>query len=234
MQEFLNPTAYKTLNALFTRKLNTPREIDADRQNFISPCDSLVTQSGTLHKNTLMQIKGMYYKVDDLLAGIPAQEVEKCYDGEYINFYLSPKDYHRYHMPLDCKVKRVVHVPGKLYPVNIPTLKKKLNLFVENERVIVECESLQGNTFFLVLVGALNVGKMEVSFEPRIQTNTKTGSFSVYEYDEPLNLKKGDDFGCFKMGSTVVAITQKEMLELNVLNNAKVRFSQVIAREKSI
>ncbi len=92
---------------------------------------------------------------------------EAIRNGSYVNFYLSPRDYHRYHVPLDMQVIKAVHIPGKLYPVNIPTLKNKVDLFIENERVVLECLSTNGKRFFLVLVGALNVGQMEVAFNRR-------------------------------------------------------------------
>jgi len=153
---------------------------------------------------------------------------EEIRDGSFVNFYLSPRDYHRYHVPLDMQVLKVVHIPGKLYPVNIPTLKNKVDLFIENERVVLECLSLGGKRFFLVLVGALNVGQMEVAFEPKIQTNT-TLTPSVYEY-ENLRLAKGDDFGCFKMGSTIIMLCEKGMCEWSVEIGENVRFGQVIAK----
>jgi transcription antitermination factor NusG len=88
-----------------------------------------------------------------------------------MNFYLSPKDYHRYHAPCDFKLLKLIHVPGKLYPVNLKYLKKEFELFVQNERVILECER-DGKIFYMVFVGALNVGQMVFEFENRVETNT--------------------------------------------------------------
>jgi phosphatidylserine decarboxylase len=126
------------------------------------------------------------------------------------------------------QVVKAVHIPGKLYPVNIPTLKNKVDLFIENERVVLECLNTQGKGFFLVLVGALNVGQMEVAFEPKIQTNTVT-TVSTYSY-ENLHLARGDDFGCFKMGSTIIMLCEKEMCEWSVTTGENVRFGQIIAK----
>ena len=146
-------------------------------------------------------------------------------NGDYINFYLSPRDYHRYHVPIDMQVTKAVHIAGKLYPVNIPTLKRKIDLFIENERVVLECKTLQGKLFYLVLVGALNVGKMEVSFEPQICTNTGVGG--VYEY-ESLHLKKGSDLGCFQMGSTIIYLAQSGMMTNYVEIGSSVVFGDKI------
>ncbi len=229
MSEFKEPHEYSSLNALFTRVLEIPRTFSSNMKDFISPCDSLVSECGDLKDNQALQIKGMAYSVDELLTDEIAQEnKERLKDGTFINFYLSPKDYHRYHMPCDLKINRAIHVPGKLYPVNMPALNNINNLFIENERVVIEAETVDGKLMYLVLVGALNVGKMQVSFEPRLVTNDADAYKRPYEFKE-LSLNKGDDFGCFEMGSTIVIITEKETLDLHVKANKDVKFAQTIA-----
>ncbi len=227
MSEFESPETYPTLNALFTRTFKTMRTFPTDSQTMISPCDSLITECGTIHNTLALQIKGMSYSVDDVLGNHISNEAkEAVHDGSFVNFYLSPRDYHRYHAPMDMKVLSAVHIPGKLYPVNIPSLKKTVDLFIENERVVLECQSKEGKRFFLILVGALNVGKMEVSFEPRIQTNTVLEP-SHYTYSD-LWLKKGEDFGCFQMGSTIVMLCEPGMVELKITAGDNVKFAQPI------
>ncbi len=229
MHEFQPPEAYPSLNALFTRHLEIPREFSKDTNALISPCDALVSECGTLHADQALQIKGMRYSVNELLGDEIAQEhKDRLKEGQFINFYLSPKDYHRYHMPCDLKINRAVHIPGKLYPVNMPALRNIANLFIKNERVVLECETSQGVLIYLVLVGALNVGKMRVSFEPRLVTNDADAYKRAYEFSE-LYLKKGDDFGCFEMGSTIVLITEQQTLKLHVKQAEHVKFSQTIA-----
>jgi phosphatidylserine decarboxylase len=229
MSEFNSYQSYESLNALFTRHFVEVRPFSAEAYEVISPCDSLITEWGTIEETKALQIKGMSYDVNDFLGEhISNSSKEAVRNGSFVNFYLSPRDYHRYHVPLDMQVVKAVHVPGKLYPVNIPTLKNKVDLFIENERVVIECLSSEGKRFFMVLVGALNVGQMEVSFEPKIQTNTVLTP-SVYEY-ENLHLKKGDDFGCFKMGSTIIMLCEKEMCEWDVQTGVSVRFGQTIAK----
>ena len=229
MSEFDDATSYKTLNKLFTRKLNKDREYSLDAQDFISPCDSLISECGDLDKDYALQIKGMSYSSDELLGEyFTKEEKEVIHDGKFINFYLSPKDYHRYHIPTDLKVLKAVHIPGKLYPVNFPSLRNKTNLFIENERVVLKCQS-NGKTFYMVLVGALNVGVMQVAFEPKIKTNADAQNSTLYEYDN-LELKKGDDFGCFEMGSTIVILAEKGMLEFENLTGKNVKYAQTIAK----
>ncbi|MEA3372302.1 MAG: phosphatidylserine decarboxylase [Campylobacterota bacterium] len=230
MSEFHAPSTYKTLNQLFTRKMRESRKFSLDSDDFISPCDSLITQFGDLDDTKALQIKGMSYCVNELLGDkIDDEAKERLQHGQFVNFYLSPKDYHRYHIPTNMKVLKAVHIPGKLYPVNMPSLNKRVDLFIENERVVVECETQQGKLLYMVLVGALNVGKMQVGFEPRIKTNADAFHPQSYSYDE-LYLDKGDDFGCFEMGSTIVIIAEKEMFQFDVELNEKVSFGQTIAK----
>ena len=230
MGEFYPAHHYKSLNALFTRNLREMRSFSLDGDDFISPCDSLISEVGKVKNDYALQIKGMRYRVNELLGDlIPKESKEKMEGGDFINFYLSPKDYHRYHIPTNLKVLRAVHVPGKFYPVNFPSLKKRLNLFIENERVVIECEAVKNKKrFFMVLVSALNVGVMKVSFIPELQTNADAEQPTLYEFDE-LYMNKGDDFGCFEMGSTIVTVSEDGMLEPLVRAGQKVRFGETIA-----
>ncbi|MBU0721719.1 phosphatidylserine decarboxylase [bacterium] len=232
MSEFHSPSTYASLNALFTRRLKEDRKYSLDADDFISPCDSLISECGELKDEYALQIKGMRYKCDELLGeNFTDDEKKSIHNGDFVNFYLSPKDYHRYHIPLNLKVLKAVHIPGKLYPVNFPSLKKRLNLFIENERVVLMCETTEKKRFFMVLVGALNVGVMQVSFEPKIKTNADAQNCSIYEYDN-LHLNKGDDFGCFEMGSTIVILAEKDMLDLDVKAGENVKYGQTIAKIK--
>ena len=229
MSEFENPTHYKSLNALFTRALKQNRDIDTSKNNFISCADSFVTACGNIQKDTLLQIKGMSYNIEELLTPhISKENAQKMHDGEYMNFYLSPKDYHRYHASFDCKITKLIHVPGKLYPVNFKYLNKQLNLFIENERVILECVTPDNKLFYMIFVGALNVGQMVFTFEPSVQTNCDASKINVIEY-ENLEVKKGDCLGYFKMGSTVVIAWEKNSVSLKDLTNQKVSFGTIVA-----
>ena len=135
MSEFDKANSFKTLNKLFTRELKIERAVDTDTNNFISPADSFVSESGDIKDETACQVKGMSYSVKELLTQeIIYDNFQKLRNGTFMNFYLSPKDYHRYHASFDCQVTKIVHVPGKLYPVNFTYLNKQESLFVENER----------------------------------------------------------------------------------------------------
>lgn len=228
MSEFKNARYYKSLNDLFTRELIIKREIDLTEDVIISPTDSLITQCGQIKDDIALQIKGMEYSVEELLTYYCTSNFEKVKNGSFMNFYLSPKDYHRYHAPCNFKLLKLIHVPGKLYPVNLKYLNKEFELFVQNERVVLECES-NGKIFFMVFVGALNVGQMVFEFEDRVETNIDAKEMKVYTY-ENIEITKGECLGYFKMGSTVVMLWEEFMVELEDLLNKNIKFGQKIAK----
>ena len=228
LKEFKSSKHYKSLNELFTRDLIIKREIDGSKDIFISPTDSLITELGKLKNDTALQIKGMEYSVEELLTYYCRDNFSKVENGDFMNFYLSPKDYHRYHSPVDFKLKKLIHVPGKLYPVNLKYLNKELELFVQNERVVLECEK-DSKIFYMVFIGALNVGQMVFEFEPRVETNKDTKEIKVYTY-ENIEISKADCLGYFKMGSTVVMIWEKDFVVLEDLLNQNVKFGEKIAK----
>jgi phosphatidylserine decarboxylase len=213
--------------------LQKPRNIDSSKESFISPTDSIITEFGITKYSTAMQIKGKSYDIQELLTDkIDQQNLKnKLEDGHYLNFYLSPRDYHHFHLPTDAKITKVIHVPGALYPVNYTALNRKKDLFNKNERVILECITPENKLYYFVLVGALNVGQIILNFEPEFNTNVKNNkNISVKNY-ENLNIKKGEDIGYFAMGSTVVIISEKEFLEVekNIFTGIKVSFGEKIA-----
>ncbi len=230
LSNFHHADQYESLNALFTRPLLYKRKMPTDTKSVISPADSLISELGEIKDNTALQIKGFDYNIEELLTKhVDKEYIERLEGGKFINFYLSPKDYHRYHTPMDMLVDRAIHVPGLLYPVNFKYLKKVPSLFVENERVVLQChDEISDQLFFIILVGALNVGKMTLTFDERIETNIETKEINVYEYDnQPL--KRGDELGMFKMGSTIVMLFEKDFVDLVANANEKIRFADVIA-----
>lgn len=228
MRNFATSDSYSSLTKLFIRSMKKEPVIDARQDSVISPCDAKIIDFGTIENHTAYQIKGMEYNTNELIGAHNSESFSLLEGGEYINFYLSPKDYHRYHMPFDVKVLSLMHIPGKLYPVNMPLLKRKKNLYLENERVILKVLDRFGHIHFIVLVGALNVGKMVVTFEERVHTNSRLRKRIYYEYSEPIVLKKGELFGWFEMGSTIVILSQKNAIQWHVSLNQKVSFGDVI------
>lgn len=227
---FDSASSYVSLNALFTRSLKQNRKIDQTKSVFISPCDSLITECGRVKERTALQIKGMSYPVDELLGkGEKESKIQSL--GEeyfYINFYLSPSDYHHYHAPCDMKITEVRYFGGKLLPVNFPSLRKNSCLFIKNERVVIKALDPFGETMYFVAVGALNVGQMVLCFEPRVQTNCVNGKNCIYFYEYPILIKKGEEIGFFKMGSTVVVFC-KDLIN-TTQKGVKVKFGESIGR----
>lgn len=228
MSEFAPSSSYRSLNKLFTRALITARDIDKNPNVVISPCDARITDFGEIKEGRAYQIKGMSYNTASLIGESFKDNLSLLEGGRFANFYLSPKDYHRYHIPFDLKVDAITHIPGKLYPVNIPLLKSKHNLFIENERVVISAIDKNDKRHFIILVGALNVGKMVVTFEERIHTNIKGNKIKEYCYDTPIELNKGELFGWFEMGSTIVILSQKDAIEYELNIEQKVSFAQNI------
>ena len=229
MSDFESPSHYLTLNKLFTRAFTSPKEITRDENVMISPVDALVTDYGKIVDGKAYQIKGMEYDLAELFGHYHQEAAKAVEDGEFVNLYLSPKDYHRYHTPDKLKIRSLTHIPGKLYPVNFPLLRNKQNLFIENERVVIECEDKRGHTFVMVLVGALNVGKMVITFEKNIHTNSEIREPRHYDYDN-VTLEKGELFGWFEMGSTILLFSQKGVFTPELAINQKVSFSEPIGK----
>ena len=229
MSAFDAPSSYPTLNKLFTRAFVTPLALPEDTQALISGVDALITDAGSITEGRAYQIKGMSYNIDKLFGEFHLGLADKVEGGEFINFYLSPKDYHRYHMPMTLKILSLTHIPGKLYPVNFPLLRNMPDLFIENERVVIACEDEKGRTQVLVLVGALNVGKMVVTFEENIRTNSEIREPKHYTYED-LVLDRGELFGWFEMGSTVLTFSEKGSVIPEVAINQKVSFTDVLGK----
>ena len=227
MTEFQDPSSYPTLNQLFIRAFNEPKTITDNEEIMISPVDALVTDFGSIVDGKAYQIKGMEYELTELFGENHKEAAKAVEGGEFVNLYLSPKDYHRYHSPDNLTIKSLTHIPGKLYPVNFPLLRNKKDLFIENERVIIECRDKQDRIFVMVLVGALNVGKMIVTFEEHIKTNSEIREPQHYRY-ENITLKKGELFGWFEMGSTILLFAKKDAYTPKLSINQKVKFSEPI------
>lgn len=225
MREFQSPDCYSTLCELFTRPLNKARDFNQQEQIVISPCDSFITSIGTLEENTALQIKGMPYSIHELFG--PNISPERYFDGGFINLYLSPKDYHRYHAPCNMKIERIAYIPGGLYPVNFRALKSIDKLFTKNERVIVEATNSYGKRLILVFVGAFNVGQMVFHHELRITTNATHG-YAYYTYPQGIQVNKGEELGMFKMGSTILTFFEPQTFAPHVHELSSIRYGQTI------
>ena len=214
MQEAANPniSSYETFNDFFTRALRDGARLPA-KADFVCPVDGAISQFGPIQSDQIFQAKGHSYSTLALLGG-NKDLAEKFRDGSFATLYLSPKDYHRIHMPCDGQLKRMIYVPGALFSVNPATARGIPGLFARNERVVCEFESECG-TFALVLVGATIVGSMATVWHG-IVNPPRTKEIRVWQYsDQAIALKKSDEMGRFLLGSTVVMLFPKNTMQFN-------------------
>jgi phosphatidylserine decarboxylase len=214
MAEAANPdiASYVTFNEFFTRPLRDGARPLANA-DFISPVDGAISQFGAIKRDQIFQAKGHEYSTRALVGG-DEKLAALFQDGAFATLYLSPKDYHRIHMPCDGQLKRMIYVPGELFSVNPTTARGVPGLFARNERVVCVFEGAYG-PFVLALVGATVVGSMATVWHgivnpPRLPDVREW----LYELQK-VELKKGDEMGRFLLGSTVVMLFPKNTLSFN-------------------
>jgi phosphatidylserine decarboxylase len=209
---------YASFNDFFTRRLKqTARTWNLNKSSILSPVDGAISQIGRLENKNIIQAKGKTYTLDTLLAD-DTDTIAKLSDGLFTTLYLSPRDYHRIHMPVRGKLIKSIYVPGDLFAVNNATVRNVDNLFARNERFISIFETDLG-LMAQIMVGAIFVGSMETVWLGQI-TPTDKRELTVREYKEnPVILEQGQEFGHFNMGSTVILVFEKACL--NWLANLK-------------
>lgn len=214
MAEAANPDicSYATFNDFFTRALK-PGARPLAEANYVCPVDGAISQFGRIEHDQLFQAKGHTYSTTALVGGDAALAAQ-FQNGSFATIYLSPKDYHRIHMPCDGRLTRMIYVPGELFSVNPVTARGVPGLFARNERVVCVFDTAQGE-FVLTLVGATIVGSMATVWQGVVNP-PRTGEVREWRYDEQqISLKKGDEMGRFLLGSTVVMLFQKDALQFN-------------------
>ena len=198
-----NPLAYKSFNDFFTRALKpNARPIATDSKAIISPADGAISQIGAITADKIFQAKGHDYSVTTLLGG-DEQRAEAFIGGQFATVYLSPKDYHRVHMPFTGKLTQMIYVPGDLFSVNTTTAENVPNLFARNERVVCLFDTEVGQ-MAVVLVGAMIVAGIATSWAGNLAPQGK--NIVTTNYDGSLTLKKGDELGRFYLGSTAIVL----------------------------
>ncbi len=218
---------YPSLSAFFIRRLKPEaRSVDSDPAVIVSPVDGLAMTMGILtDKLEAFQIKGRSYALEKLVQ--EGTELALYRGGYFVQLYLSPKDYHRIHFPFDSHVSRASYRKGRLLPVNPFSLSHFKNVFPENERIILELEH-QGQNVLMALVGALNVGRIGLSF-----SDFETNRGRRTDREIPLNRdqgRKGEELGWFMMGSTVVLFFPENSFDPVIQEGATVRVGQPIGR----
>jgi phosphatidylserine decarboxylase len=195
---------FATFNDFFTRELATGmRPLDPDPEALVSPSDGRISQCGRITNDRILQAKGHHYSIRALLASDPA--CAEFNNGYFHTIYLSPRDYHRVHMPFGGRLLRTVHVPGRLFSVSPATVRHVPNLFARNERLVSLFETAHG-PMALVLVGAMLVSSIETVWSgvvtPPYGRKITHGQWAHHD----ISLQRGDEMGRFNMGSTVILL----------------------------
>ena len=211
MAEAANPdiTSYPSFNEFFTRPLKPGARPLADA-DYICPVDGAISQFGRIERDQIFQAKGHSYSTHALVGGDRDLAIQ-FQDGEFATLYLSPRDYHRIHMPCDGRLTRMIYIPGDLFSVNPTTARGVPGLFARNERVVCVFENDAG-PFVLTLVGATIVGSMATVWHGQVNP-PRPGCIKEWNYPAgEVVLKKGDEMGRFLLGSTVVMLFPKRRL----------------------
>ncbi|AMG30858.1 phosphatidylserine decarboxylase [Grimontia hollisae] len=230
-----DPKSYPTFNDFFVRELKEgARPVNDDANVITHPADACVSQAGPIEKGRLIQAKGHTFDACELLGG-DAKLAEEFAGGDFATLYLSPRDYHRVHMPCDGTLRQMIYVPGDLFSVNPLTAENVPNLFARNERVVCIFETAFGPMAH-ILVGATIVGSIETVWSGTV--TPPTGQ-SIRRWDYPtegeqaIRLKKGQEMGRFKLGSTVINLFPKGAITFDeaIIPGKPTRMGDVYARQ---
>ncbi len=202
-----DPSAYRHFNDFFTRSLKEDaRPLDNSEKAVLSPADGAISQLGSIEHGRIFQAKGHSFSLLELLGG-DAERAAPFMGGSFSTVYLSPKDYHRVHMPLTGILREMVYIPGRLFSVNQTTAENVPELFARNERVACIFDTEQG-PMAVVLVGAMIVASIETVWAGQVTPPLR--SLRTYDYSQaarqPITLEKGAELGRFKLGSTAIVL----------------------------
>lgn len=225
-----DPAGYASFNDFFTRTLKAgarpwAQSMTLPQHILVSPVDGTVSQAGHIERSTLVQAKGHHYGVAHLLG---QDQAPTPYDaGAFATLYLSPRDYHRIHMPCAGKLIKMTFVPGQLFSVNTETAERVPNLFARNERLVCEFETPAG-PMAMVLVGAMIVASIRTTWAGLIAPMKGPREITHWDYSEnPITLARGDEVGAFLLGSTVIILTAQPGPWVDALKpNTPVRCAQ--------
>jgi phosphatidylserine decarboxylase len=206
-----NPREFETFNDFFTRALKPEaRPIDVNPRSLVSPADGALSEWGIIHEKQLLQAKGKPYSLNALLAN-RVDLVDLFQEGTYATVYLAPKDYHRVHIPLAGKLIQMIHVPGRLFSVNQKTTETISDIFARNERVICLFETAAG-PMAVILVGAMIVASIATTWQGQVTPVPR--EIQTWKYEaQTIQLDKGAEMGRFYLGSTVILLFPKDVIE---------------------
>ncbi len=200
-------SAYPSFNAFFTRALKPgARPLPDDAKAICCPADGAISQLGQIENGRIFQAKGHRYSLTQLLGGDP-ELADRFMDGTFATIYLSPRDYHRVHMPATGVLEQMLYVPGRLFSVNQSTAENIPGLFARNERVVTLFNTEQG-PMAVILVGAMIVASIETVWAG--QVTPLPLQVTRQRYQNALSLQQGEEMGRFKLGSTAIILFPKD------------------------
>jgi phosphatidylserine decarboxylase len=205
------PEDYSHFNAFFTRSLRDGVRPLADGEHtVVSPADGHISQIGNIDRDAVFQAKGHRFSVTELLGG-DSERAAEFRDGHFVTVYLSPRDYHRVHMPLRGKLRETVYVPGRLFSVAAHTTRTIPHLFARNERLVSVFDGDAG-AMAVVLVGAINVAAIETVWAGLVTPPPRPGVEAQDYQQADIELSRGAEMGRFNMGSTVILLFGKNRI----------------------
>ena len=232
-----DPFSYPDFNRFFTRALRADARPFAAGDALLCPVDGAVSQAGAIKDDVVFQAKGRDFSLGQLLGS--EQRARFFHDGSFATLYLSPRDYHRIHMPIKGQLKEMVHIPGKLFSVSPLTTRMVPNLFARNERVITLFETALG-PMALVLVGAINVASIETvwagTITPPLASKLRHWTYPAAGQEDAVILERGAEMGRFNMGSTVIVLFAKNAVRWDpaIRAAAEIRMGQKLGERATV
>jgi len=226
------PSNYPSFNAFFTRELKADaRPIDQTELSIVSPADGAISQLGDIEHGRIFQAKGRGYGLSTLLGGDQIR-AEQFINGSFATIYLSPRDYHRVHMPVTGTLTHTTYIPGDLFSVNQTTAEGVDQLFARNERLVAYFDTEYG-PMAMVLVGAMIVAGIETVWSGQEAPRLKKPIHTPFnnQCSSPITLEKGEEMGRFKLGSTVILLFGEDRIswESSLAATSPVQLGRVIA-----
>ncbi len=224
--------AYDSLNAFFTRALKAEcRPFDNNEKNWLCPVDGFVSQARSIKDGRIFQAKNHDYSLLELVGG--DKKLQDIFsNGQFATLYLSPRDYHRIHMPTTGRLQQMLYIPGRLFSVAPFTVNHIPRLFARNERCVCYFETEQG-PMAMILVGAINVSAIETVWHGLITGEAK--KIKNFDYsDKSIELKRGEEMGRFNLGSTVIVLTTDQMkIDEKIIADTEIKLGQCLALPNS-
>lgn len=225
--------SYPTFNAFFTRALKPAARPLPEREDTLAcPADGRISAIGHVADARILQAKGVDYSLLSLLGG-DSEATERLGDGSFVTVYLSPRDYHRLHMPMTGRLLSQTHVPGRLWSVGPHAVRAIDGLFTRNERVVAQFDTDAGR-MALVLVGAMNVAAIDTVWHgPVTPKRGRSLTRETYDGPEVVTLDRGQEMGRFNMGSTIIAVFENRIdWDTQLLSESSVRMGQALGRHR--